>query len=457
MKSRLIVIALLFLVLSNFSVSDAGRLPVRAATPTGCASSGFDITLKSTREWGVVPFTSAFSIAAVSGADSIETVYWSFGAGEPVMAAGTKSARTFTEPIDYLITAHVFTANHGVITRQTTVSGYSAVMSLTFDDGHKTVLTDAMPLLETYSVTATAYIVPSWTQIDPDEYMTWDDIEVLQAAGWDIGSHSMTHHKLTEVDPYDLDWEIGQSQAVLQSKGFSAKSFSLPHEAYNQAVMRVVKQYYESCKTDRGINPDINSVDPYMIQSQTSLSWRPFSFYRAHIDSVLDTGGWYVLNNHVLKDDCEGGYWCVAAGQLAQVIDYAQANRVKVANIQEVMVNRNTGIPLGDDGLYAGIAGRTGEERRAGVAILSGPQYISHAPAEIRYYIGIPGELRIGVFDVMGRRVSSLPGRGHVLGEHTAYWDGRSESGKSVASGHYFVVFTLGGEIRATTRITVVR
>jgi len=172
---------------------------------------------------------------------------------------------------------------------------------------------------------------------------------------------------------------------------------------------------------------------------------------------VLGTGGWYVLNNHVLKDDCEGGYWCVAAAQLAQVIEYARANRVKVANIQEVINNRNTGIPLGEEGLDAGIASRTGEDERAAVEILSAPGFLSHAPAEIRYYTGIPGDLRIGVFDVMGRRVLSLSGAGYEAGEHTAYWDGRSESGNPVASGHYFVVFTLGGEVRATARITVVR
>jgi hypothetical protein len=457
MKSRLFAIAGIFLALGVLSVSEASRLPVRSATPTGCASGEFDVVIKSTREWGVVPFTAAFTVAVVGAGDSIQAVQWSFGDGEPVMAVGEKSARMFTEPIDYQVTAHVVTAEHGVLTRQVIVSGYSGVMSLTFDDGHKTVLTDAMPLLASYGVTATAYIVPSWTQIDPDEYMTWDNIETLQEAGWDIGSHGMTHHKLTEVDPADLDWEIRQSQAVLRSRGFPARSFSFPHEAYNQTVMRVVKQYYESCKTDKGLNPDINSLDPYMIRSQTSLSWRPFSFYKAHIDSVLETGGCYVLNNHVLKDDCGGGSWCVTAAQLAQVIEYARANRVKVANIQEVMDNRTTGIPLGEEGMDAGVARVTGDEERPPLEILSAPQLVSHAPAEIRYYIAAPGDLMIGVFDVMGRRISSLPGRGHEPGEHTVYWDGRSGSGNPVASGHYFVVFTLGGEFRATTRITVVR
>jgi hypothetical protein len=287
--------------------------------------------------------------------------------------------------------------------------------------------------------------------------MTWDDIDGLQDAGWDVGSHSMTHHKLTEVDPADLDWEIRQSQVVLRSRGFPAKSFSLPNEAYNDAVMGVVRQYYESCKADRGINPGINDTDPHLIQSQTSLSWRPFSYYRAHIDSVLQTGGWYVLNNHVLKEDCQGGNWCVTAAQLAQVIEYAQANRVKVANIQEVMDNRTAGISLGEEGMQAGASEQPVAEGQEALEILSASRYLSSSPAEVSYYLAAPGRVGVSVYDVAGRRVRSLPERSHGAGGHSVYWDGLNSSGILAASGHYFVVFMLDGEIEATARVTVVR
>jgi peptidoglycan/xylan/chitin deacetylase (PgdA/CDA1 family) len=457
MKARLIVIATVILTLSIISVPEASKLPVRSATPTGCVSRGVDVIIDATREWGVVPFTSTFTVRITGGDDSIEAVYWSFGADAPLEDLGARSTHTFSEPVDYLITVEVVTAEHGVITKRFTVTGHNAVMSLTFDDGHKTLLTNAMPLLATYCVTATAYIVPAWTQIDPDAYMTWEDIADLQDAGWDIGSHSMTHPKLTEADPFDLDWEIRQSQVVLQNRGFPAKSFSLPHEAYNETVMNIVKQYYQSCKTDRGINPGINDTDPYMIQSQTSLSWRPFSYYQAHIDSVLVTGGWYILNNHVLREDCQGGNWCVTAAQLSQVIEYAQANRVKIANIQEVMDSRNAGISLGEDGLDASNSTHPDDEREPALEVLSAPQYLSHSPVEIRYYVEVPGQVGVSVFDVMGRRVSSLLERNHGAGEHAAYWDGRNASGSIAASGHYFVVFALNGEIHATARITVVR
>jgi peptidoglycan/xylan/chitin deacetylase (PgdA/CDA1 family) len=451
MKARLFATSGLIFLLSGLLASHATKLPASAVTPTGCASGTFDIHIQATRDWGVVPFRSTFTLTTSGSGDSIESAYWTFSADDPLGAVGTKASHVFSEPIDYEVTVRAVTAAHGVLTKQITISGHSAVMTLTFDDGHKTVLTDALPLLESYCVTATAFIVPVWTSLDPDFYMTWEDIGLLQDAGWDIGSHGMTHHKLTEVDPFDLEWEVAQSQVELQSRGFPARTFSLPNESYNAAVMNVVGEYYESCKTDRGINPGINDTDPYNIQSQLTLSWRPFDYYKVHIDSVLETGGWYVLNNHVVRDDCGGGNWCVNRDQLAEVIEYALANRVKIANIDEALRNRVLGETLGEDGREAGVADVPAVE------LLSVPPRISYSPADIRYYVSMPGNVGISVYDVTGRRIRSLLHIAQDTGEHGVSWDGRNSSGSRVASGYYFVVFTMDGDLEASARVLVLR
>jgi peptidoglycan/xylan/chitin deacetylase (PgdA/CDA1 family) len=451
MKAGLVVMAGLIFILSVCPGSHASNLPTSVITPTGCASGTFDIQIEATREWGVVPFRSTFVLTTSGSGDSVEAVYWTFSADDPLGAVGPRTSHVFAEPIDYQVTVRAVTAAHGIMTKQITISGHSAVMTLTFDDGHRTVLTDAVPLLESYCVTATAYIVPAWTSLDPETYMTWDDVALVQDAGWDIGSHGMTHHNLTEVDPSDLEYEVAQSQVELQSRGFAGKTFSLPNESYDNTVLNVVMQYYESCKTDRGINPGINDTDPYMIQSQLTLSWRPFEHYQAHIDSVLVTGGWYVLNNHVVREDCQGGNWCVRRDQLVEVIEYALANRVKIANIDEVMRSRTLGKAFGEDGREAGVPDQPVVE------LLSVPSRVSYSPADIRYYVSEPGNVGIGVYDVMGRRIKSLFYSAQDAGEHSVSWDGRNSSGSRVASGYYFVVFTREGDLEATARVMVLR
>ena len=94
MKSRHIVIAGLLFILSSLSVSEASKLPARTVTPTGCASGGFDVAINATREWGVVPFTSIFTVSTSGGTDSVEAVYWTFGIDDPIQAVGATAAPT---------------------------------------------------------------------------------------------------------------------------------------------------------------------------------------------------------------------------------------------------------------------------------------------------------------------------------------------------------------------------
>jgi peptidoglycan/xylan/chitin deacetylase (PgdA/CDA1 family) len=447
--SRILLGFLLFLLAS--SRLGASNLPANQARPNGCASAAFDVRIEAERRWGVAPFRSDFSVETVGEQDSVEAVYWSFGDGLPPLAMGATAHHRFTSPVDYQITASVVTTRHGVITRRTMVSGYRAVMTLTFDDGVKSTLTDALPLLASYGVVGTAYVVPAWTTFYPDYYLGWDEMASLEDAGWEIGCHSMTHPDLTELEPADLFYEIVESRDVLLSHGLTVTGFSLPHEAYNDTVLSVVESNYESCKTDKGLNPGIDDTDPYMIRSYTSQSWYPFDYYKAHIDSVIETGGWYVLNNHILVDDCNGQQWCVPAARIAQVIEYAQANRVKIATIREVVHNRNPGYSDGEDQIAAALPDPPA------VRVVSVTSPVANSACDIRYYVSKSGPVGISIYDVMGRRVMGLMNAFNSAGEHTISWDGGNSSGNRVAGGYYFVVFTSGGNVQASSKIVVLR
>jgi hypothetical protein len=64
--------------------------------------------------------------------------------------------------------------------------------------------------------------------------------------------------------------------------------------------------------------------------------------------------------------------------------------------------------------------------------------------------------VRVAVYDVLGRRVQVLVDERKEAGRHTVRWDGRGQSGQSLASGIYFV--RLRAEDRQITqRITLVR
>lgn len=103
---------------------------------------------------------------------------------------------------------------------------------LTFDDGSETVYMNALPIMQKYNFTGTAYIVYNYVGIP--NYMTPDQIRELYASGWELGSHSLSHTDLTERPDRQMD-EIVESRRKLQSLlGVPILSFSYPFGTYDE-------------------------------------------------------------------------------------------------------------------------------------------------------------------------------------------------------------------------------
>jgi hypothetical protein len=71
----------------------------------------------------------------------------------------------------------------------------------------------------------------------------------------------------------------------------------------------------------------------------------------------------------------------------------------------------------------------------------------------LSYCIPARGRVELSVYDVAGRRVATLVDGEVGGGYHEAVWDGRSNSGKSVASGIYFARLSAAGETRTRKMI----
>jgi peptidoglycan/xylan/chitin deacetylase (PgdA/CDA1 family) len=102
---------------------------------------------------------------------------------------------------------------------------------LTFDDGSETTYDTALPIMQRYGFTGVSYIVYYYLGIT--HYMDVDQIRGLHAAGWEIGSHGLSHRDLT-VRPARQEDEIVQSRRRLEALlGIPVLSFAYPFGAYN--------------------------------------------------------------------------------------------------------------------------------------------------------------------------------------------------------------------------------
>jgi peptidoglycan/xylan/chitin deacetylase (PgdA/CDA1 family) len=110
------------------------------------------------------------------------------------------------------------------------------VVAITFDDGYRSVLELARPILERYGYPGTVF-VPSdwageqrpmrWPGIDrwlgtPHEQamlaLDWGELATLADAGWEIASHTCSHPHLTQIGDEALAHELRASKERIEQR-----------------------------------------------------------------------------------------------------------------------------------------------------------------------------------------------------------------------------------------------
>lgn len=90
-----------------------------------------------------------------------------------------------------------------------------------------------------------------------DRVMTPDELRALQSSGHVIGSHSMNHPLLPQLDEHSLDGELVSSRHMLENwLQSSVTGFCYPNGDYNGQVVAAVKRagYTHACTTETGRN-----------------------------------------------------------------------------------------------------------------------------------------------------------------------------------------------------------
>jgi peptidoglycan/xylan/chitin deacetylase (PgdA/CDA1 family) len=110
----------------------------------------------------------------------------------------------------------------------------SKTLVVTFDDAFRSVLTEALPILDRYGIPATVFAVTGfadsgkplhWSGIEQWEGgsyepelagMGWDELRHLSERGWEIGSHTVTHPHLPELSDAAIAEELGAARAACE-------------------------------------------------------------------------------------------------------------------------------------------------------------------------------------------------------------------------------------------------
>lgn len=139
---------------------------------------------------------------------------------------------------DVWLPAEWFAAIVGALARDES-NGKSATR-ITFDDGNRSDLELALPVLAEHGRTATFFVLAG--KLDQPGYLTRADVATLADAGMTIGSHGLMHRAWSKLAPDELTREVAVSKSELRDCcGQEIDDAACPFGLYNRRVLGVLR------------------------------------------------------------------------------------------------------------------------------------------------------------------------------------------------------------------------
>ncbi|WP_104172683.1 S-layer homology domain-containing protein [Arthrobacter sp. Y81] len=111
------------------------------------------------------------------------------------------------------------------------------VVTLTFDDANADQLV-AVDKLNSLNMRGTFFLPSGY--MNQTNYMTTAQAQALQAAGHEIGGHTVTHADLVAVGPDELKRQVCNDRATLTGYGLDVQSFAYPFASSNAGTEAAV-------------------------------------------------------------------------------------------------------------------------------------------------------------------------------------------------------------------------
>jgi peptidoglycan/xylan/chitin deacetylase (PgdA/CDA1 family) len=177
---------------------------------------------------------------------------------------------------------------HGAVT----ASSRGKIVAITFDDAYRSVMDVASPILDRLGLPATVFVPTDYvdrqapmTWEGNDEWlggpyereivpMTWDELGTLPSRGWEIGSHTRSHAKLTTLQSEALEAELRGSRQVCEERlGVPCRTLAYPYGDVDERVIEAT----------RAAGYEAAGALPKRLRSPRLLEWPRVGIY--HRDS----------------------------------------------------------------------------------------------------------------------------------------------------------------------------
>jgi peptidoglycan/xylan/chitin deacetylase (PgdA/CDA1 family) len=213
------------------------------------------------------------------------------------------------------------TERHGILSPQdveSIVNGSAGLRDdgrvpclITFDDGYISDAIVARRILNDRGIKAVYFVCPTLMDVPKERqnaviferiyegqripshrmFMGWDDLSALAAGGHTIGSHTLSHRRLSAISRDERKREIFESAEILQKRlGQSIRWFAYPFGnlgSIDAESYTLIRSRYEFCCTGlRGLNT--MPVPRFALLREPVDPLSPFDYQRLSLSGGLD-------------------------------------------------------------------------------------------------------------------------------------------------------------------------
>ncbi len=187
---------------------------------------------------------------------------------------------------------------------------------------------DAMTIWHTIGQVGTLsvdnYSVKPVSPYSNPSYLTPTQIQGLQAAGFEVGDHTMTHADLTTLSAAGVRAEVDGARADLISLGITPKTFVYPYGSYTAAVEQAVQAdgFIGARSVQEGLNT--STTDPYALMHHEVDFGTTVAQVQAWIAEAQLTKAWLILTFHEI--DTNGRQYSTTPQTFQQIVNLVTAS-----------------------------------------------------------------------------------------------------------------------------------
>lgn len=202
-------------------------------------------------------------------------------------------------------------------------------ISFNFDDGPRSVFTQALPILDSFGYKATLPINPivvTDTFTNPS-WGSWDQWKDAYKRGFEIANHAYRHRKLTEVLPEKWDHEINGSSDIIKEKiGAAPLSFVFPHDDFNPGLIAKVQERHLAIR----VHDILKEAYPYVYIPVYGGEYFSLNTANQIIDLALKRKLWLVPECHAIYSEEIKTYKPLTAEFLKAHLQYIKSREDRI-------------------------------------------------------------------------------------------------------------------------------